>query len=200
MHHQLQFEAALRKWDALTKLTAPKTTGTASTPPPSAPSSSTSTAAVFDLVNVDDRLVIPSWNVPEISKGSVSSSGSDCAAAVLEQVHLCLGQSLASSTMSLYQAVLSKSIQAAEAALHTKFLPLATEDDCVQLFGHLKVQDGSALHWAKVRTLKAAICQWHARHSLASPFDKWTPRLRAFWTGLAKLCLHSGARQRTSPV
>ena len=192
MHHQLQFEAALRKWDALTKMASPKAALTPPTTSRQTASSSTTASSVIDMVQADSRLVIPAWNPPPNTESLDHGAGQDCATAVLEQVHLCLGQSLAASTMSSYQAVLSKAVAEAEAALNIKFLPLASEDDCMKLFGHVKMNDGSALHWSKVRTLKAAICQWHARHALTCPFDNWSPRLRAFWAGLAKLCVHTG--------
>ena len=151
MHHQLQFEAALRKWDVLTKMAPPKAASVQ--PPTSRPSSSSSTAVtpVLDLVQADSRLVIPAWHPPANLTSSDDGDVPDRAAAVLEQVHLCLGQSLATSTISSYQAVLSKAVSEAEAALNVKVLPLVSEDDCMKLFGHLLVQDGSTLHWTKDR-------------------------------------------------
>ena len=106
--------------------------------------------------------------------------------AVRQQVAASLGQEIAAPTLSSYQQVLDNTVRAAEAALQKSLLPLRSEDDVLELFGYLKVQDGESLHWSGVRSLRAALGKYHERLLLQSPFDSWSPRLRAFWRGLEK--------------
>ena len=187
MHFHLQFASALQKWDAIVaSQSSPAAAQPAASQPSPAPVSDAS-SPVLNVVAEQSRLQIPQWDAPQTS----SASHDGIASMVAAQVASCLTQDLAPSTLSVYQSTLNSVVGAAEAQLGTSFLPLGHEDKCMQLFGFLKASSSGTLTWSRVRVLKAALLQWHARHAQACVFDSWTPRLRAFWKGLAKQCSHS---------
>ena len=190
----LSLEAAMDKWKRLASsasTSAPTSTISATS---TTRTSSTSTSQ-FKALKLDDRLRIPSWS--GCSTNAPSSTDSDdvlaLRAAVRAQVDSCLAHDLAGSTLNTYQQVLSSSVAAAESALHKSLLPLETDDDVMELFGFLRLRDGEGLHWSEVRSLRAALSKYHERLGAPSPFDDWSPRLRAFWRGLEKDCVHSGS-------
>ena len=105
-----------------------------------------------------------------------------------------MGQELAASTVHSYQQVLKQVVGDAEQGLDRQLLPLQSEDDALELFGHLRLVEGSngrTLRWSKVRTLKAALDKYHARLGVESPLTLWPTRFKAFWRGFAKDCVHS---------
>ena len=121
---------------------------------------------------------------------------------VRRQLSECLGQELAASTVHSYQQVLKQVVGEAELGLDKQLLPLQSEDDALELFGHLRLVEGShgrTLHWSKVRTLKAALDKYHARLGVDSPLSLWPSRFKAFWRGLAKDCVHSNVGKQPVP-
>ena len=94
--------------------------------------------------------------------------------------------------------MLASTVTATEKALNKSLLPLE-HDDVLELFGFLRLRDGDGLHWSKARTLRAALTKYHERLGVPSPFDEWSPRLRAFWRGLEKDCIQSGSGKEPIP-
>ena len=132
---------------------------------------------MLSVIEAQSRLQIPAWSAPT----PAASASSSVASLVAAQVSSCLAQDLAVSTVSAYQSALNTVVGPAEEQLGTTFLPLLEEDKCMLLFGFLKTSSTGPLLWSRVRTLKAALAQWHNRHGMRSVFESWTPRLRAFW-------------------
>ena len=194
MHHHLQFAAAMKKWEALS---APhQSTSAASSGHTSTATTSTSCSAPRQSAPTmqSERLRIAPWPSTRTEENDdVPDEVRALREAVQQQTASSLGQEVALSTLVSYQQVLDSTITAAEAALQRSLLPLRSEDDVLDLFSFLKVQDGEKLHWSKVRSLRSAFAKYHDRLSLPSPFDDWSPRLRAYWRGLAKDCVHTGS-------
>ena len=109
---------------------------------------------------------------------------------VLNTVNICLAKQNAPSTIVSYEAILNKEVGYAQDKMDTVLLPLVTEEKFLALFGLLKLNNPD-LKWSRVQALKAALKKWHSRRDLECVFDRWTPIMRALWTGLSRSARHA---------
>ena len=195
MEHIITFEVAMRRLPlhaaaAASTSASSSTTGQTSAAP--APSPPTTTRATSSLSG-DENFKLGNW--PGLPAGSADelevSDAATLRSAIRGRVQQCLDSALAGSTVATYESSLRSTVASAESALDKSFLPLTDEDSFFELFGFLQFQDGEHLHWSKVRAVKAAIQKWHDTRGLQCVLQTWSERMRAFWTGLSKGCIHS---------
>ena len=194
MHHNVQFEIAIGQWLRLADHVAASSASPTPSSTTTATSGSSRAARGAPPLPAGDRLHIADW--PALDHDDADDDCPDSVRksrlAVQRCVAECLGQEVALSTLKSYQSVLSSVVRAAEAELQEELLPISSEEQLLKIFGFLSMTEGTALQWAKVRTLRAALIKYHVRLLLPSPFDSWTPRLRGFWKGLHNKRTHSG--------
>ena len=82
-------------------------------------------------------------------------------------VATCLQADLAASTIKTYESLIRHEVGLACAQLNVELLPMVTEAQFSAFFGSLLVTYKDELKWAKVRSIKAALIQWHKRRQVA---------------------------------
>ena len=92
--------------------------------------------------------------------------------------------------MTSYEHVLQSEVHAAQVHTGEILLPLDSEVKFYTLFSSVLTRRGAALHWSRVRLLKSALLQHHARSSSDCVLHEWSRKMAAFWSGLARNCIH----------
>ena len=140
----------------------------------------------------DEWLKLGHWPAPVIPMPTQSDTPHD--AQFRQQTHdavdRCLQSDLAVNTIKTYEALIKTEVAEVSAKLQIDFLAMITEGQFTTVFGALLVSHQEGLRWSRVRSLKAALTQWHRRRQQTCVFDNWTSSMTAFWNGLAKQCSH----------
>ena len=95
---------------------------------------------------------------------------------------------MAPSTVATYDSVLHSEVDAISESMGVPLLPLETKEKFFSLFGGLLARHGANLHWSRMRLLKSALLQHHARLGLNCVLRAWAFKMSGFWSDLARVC------------
>ena len=196
MWQQLQLAAAVRmsaaRDQARQNLVAAKAPAAS---PPSSARSSLSPPRCSSKRSVDDANLeeewkkLGEWATPALPQPAGELDADDNKTfrdATHPAIAMCLQADLAASTIKTYESLISHEIGLASKNLNIDLLPMITEAQFSAFFGSLLVTHKDDLKWSKVRSLKAALVQWHKRRQQKCIFDAWAPTMVALWNGLAR--------------
>ena len=200
MWQQLQLAAAVRtaaaRDQARQNMLAAKASSKAppaTTPSSVAPSSRTSKRSVEDSNLEEEWRKLGEWATPALPQHVVELDTEDHKAfrdSAHSAITMCLQADLAASTIKTYESLISHEVGLASKNLNIDLLPMITEAQFSAFFGSFLVTHKDELKWSKVRSLKAALVQWHKRRQQKCIFDAWTPTMVALWNGLARHSSH----------
>ena len=165
-------------------MAAPKSSVAISSTPPSTTASATrgSKRALDDSKLEEEWKRLGDWPTPCLPQPA-HPDDTDANKTFREATHAaiatCLQADLAASTVKSYESLIRHEIGLASTQLNVDLLPMVTEAQFSAFFGSLLVTHKDDLKWSKVRSIKAALIQWHKRRQQLCVFDERSPTMAA---------------------
>ena len=113
--------------------------------------------------------------------------------------------SAASGAVRTYAATLRSIAPKVMSKLGCPVLPMLSEQQFFAYFGPVlllgpksasPVSTHSGVRWSYVQLVKAAIAYWRAVRGQPAVFgSQWSPRMRVFWSGVKRSCVHASAEK-----